>query len=494
MSAPLIWVVLPGLAGLAFWFLRRRFGLVILVSTILCLALALLAWLLPIGKEVHLWRLSFTVDPTLAFAGRRLVLDTPDRAFLIFIFLLCAFWFAGSEAAGATPLLIPFGLGMAALLVSAYAVEPFLYSALLIEMAVLMAVPILAPPGKIFSPGVLRFLIFQTLAMPFILLAGWALGGVEANPTNQTLITLSIVFLGLGFSFWLAVFPFYTWIPLLAEQSYPYATGFVLLLLLTINLLVGLGFVDGFGLLRASPALFRVIGQLGALMVVTAGLWAAFQKDLARLMGYGVIVETGFSLLAISLSSHTGDVLFASMFIPRMIGLGLWALSLSILLREARSTRFEDMVGLAQRMPFATLGLAIASLTLAGLPLLAVFPIHQVLLEELARQSLFNALWALAGSVGMLFSTFRALAVLARGATLPRPSAAPVRATYLPGEDLPPVERPASVEPRPRPFCESRMQIALLLGGIVSLLLIGLLPQAFLPMLNGLLAGYPQLP
>jgi hypothetical protein len=38
------------------------------------------------------------------------------------------------------------------------------------------------------------------------------------------------------------------------------------------------------------------------------------------------------------------------------------------------------------------------------------------------------------------------------------------------------------------------MQIALLLSGMISLLLIGLFPQAFLPLLNGLLAAYPQLP
>ncbi len=484
MSAPLIWVVLPAVAGLVFWFLRRRFGLIILLSTILCLVLALLAWLLPVGQAIRLGGLSFTVEPTLAFAGRRLVLDSQDRAFLVFLYLLCAFWFAGSTAAGANNLFVPFGLGIVALLVSAQAVDPFLFAALLVEMAVLLAVPVLAPPGKSFNQGVLRFLIFQTLAMPFILLAGWAIAGVEANPANQTLVTLSTVFLGLGFAFWLAIFPFYTWIPLLAEQSYPYVTGFIFLLFPTTNLLIGLGFVDRFGWLRALPDLFTVIGQIGTLMVVMAGVWAAFQKDLARLMGYGVIIETGFSLLAISLSSRVGNTLFVSMFLPRIISLALWALSLSILAREARTNRFEDMQGIAQRMPFASAGLGVASLTLAGLPLLALFPIRQALLEELARQSLFTALWALAGSVGMLFGSFRAVSVLVRGATLS-------------GRRNPPAENgEAQVEntARPRAYNESRMQIALLLAGMAGLLLIGLFPQTFLPVLNGLLAGFSQLP
>jgi NADH-quinone oxidoreductase subunit N len=226
-------------------------------------------------------------------------------------------------------------------------------------------------------------------------------------------------------------------------------------------------------------------------MVLTAGLWEAFQRDLARLLGYGVIVETGYSLLAISLASRIGDQLFASMFLPRVIGLALWALSLSVLLREARSTRFEDVEGLAQRMPFASAGLAVASLTLGGLPLLAVFPIHQVLLEQLSQRSLITALGALVGSVGMLFSTFRALTVLARG------NLQDILATSVqrPAQPEPNPEAPAPrALPLPRSYCESPAQVILIVSGIVSLLLIGIFPQFFLPLLNGLLASYPQLP
>src|SRR5512141_2722671 len=98
-------------------------------------------------------------------------------------------------------------------------------------------------------------------------------------------------------------------------------------------------------------------------MVITAGVWAAFQKDLARLFGYAVIVETGFSLIALSLSEGTGMQLFSSMFLPRLIGLGLWGLSLSVMLRSTGSTRFENVSGLAQRLPYASAGLAVASLT-----------------------------------------------------------------------------------------------------------------------------------
>lgn len=469
MSAPFIWVVLPMVAGLGFWFLRHRYGLMILLATLLALLLAAAAFLFPFGQVIQIGPWSFQISTTLAFAGRRLVFDNADRPVLILLNLICAFWFAGSLAAGASRMFIPFGYGIAALLLAALSVEPFLYAALLIEMAVLLAVPLLMEsrladempsaareagrdaPAPPFGQGLLRFLIFQTLAMPFILLAGWALAAYEANPSNMVLAQIAAACLGLGFAFWLAVFPFYSWVPLLAEQTRPYTVGFLFLILPVADLLLGLNFLSSFGWLRSSPQTMAAIRLVGVIMVGTAGIWAAFQTNLMRLFGYAVIVETGFSLLAVSLYSPVGGDLFSSMFLPRLIGYGLWALSLSILLNEAGSGRFQDVAGLAARYPFAAAGLAVASLSLAGLPLLGMFPIRQVLMEELARQSLLTGLAALAGSVGILFGVFRSLAVLARD--LPFPAAAR----------------------------ETRLQVTLLLLGMLGLLASGILPAIFLP-------------
>jgi NADH-quinone oxidoreductase subunit N len=464
MSAPLIWIILPAVASIIFWLMRERRGRMTLLATVFCLLFAGLALVLPIGAPVRLGPISFTVNSTLALAGRRLILDSSDRPMLVFLFFLCSFWFAGSYAAGSTNLFIPFSLGMVALLIASLAVEPFLYAALLVEMAVLLAVPMLTPPGTFLGQGVLRFLIFQTLAMPFILLAGWAMAGVEANPSSLILIQLSTAFLGLGFAFWLAVFPFYTWIPLLAEQTFPYVSGFIFFALPTVSLVLGQDFLTNFAWIRNSPGMFQVIGQVGLLMIVTAGAWAAFQNDLARVFGYAVIVEGGFSLLATSLVGVEGRQLFTSMFLPRMLSIGLWALCLSIIRSEVGSTRFEDVRGIVVKMPYACAGLAVASLTLAGLPILGMFPIRLALMENLAQVSFVNALVALAGMVGMLFSTFRVLAVLTSGWF------------------------------RRQAVLENRFQIALILGGVFSLILVGLLPQVFYPLMFGLLGASPALP
>lgn len=465
MSAAMVWIFLPLLAAVGLWFLRRRTAQVVLLSTLFCLLLAGLAAWVPIGEALRLGPLLLEIQPSLSIAGRSLVITDADRPLLVFFFGIAAFWFAGIIQARGNRLIAPVGLGIVALLVAALAVEPFQFAALLIEMAVLLSIPMLIPPGETnIDQGLLRYLIFQTLALPFILLAGWAVDGVEANPANTNLVVLASVFLGFGFAFWLAVFPFYTWVPLLSGQNRPYPLGFLYLVLPTAVLILGLEFINTYGWLRNAPQLYLVLRLSGALMVVTAGIWAAFQRNLGRLFGYAVIVEIGFSLLAVSLNSQLGIETFALLFLPRIVAFGLWSLSTSVILASGHSLDYESLERVAEELPVASAGLAAAALSLAGLPLLAAFPIRLVLLQAISGQSLPTALWVLGGSIGLLFSAFRLLSIITGGYFGPR--------------------RPA----------ENRTLFTLIGLGIAALLLIGVFPSLFSPVITGLLLSFARTP
>ena len=76
------------------------------------------------------------------------------------------------------------------------------------------------------------------------------MAGVESNPGDIELLAQAAVLLALGFAFLLAIFPFYTWIPLLMEEASPYAVGFVLWIFPTVALLFMLGFLDRYAWLR----------------------------------------------------------------------------------------------------------------------------------------------------------------------------------------------------------------------------------------------------
>jgi NADH:ubiquinone oxidoreductase subunit 2 (subunit N) len=393
--------------------LLRNQKLIALIACIFTLFLTLAAWLMPIDTAMTIGSWSFKLASSFDFLGRRLVLGSADRSLLALIYGSSIAWFAAAPAVKTARRLNSLGLAITALLVAALAVEPFLYAALLIEMAVLLSIPMLSATGKSPGNGLIRFLIFQTLAMPFILFSGWLLAGIDANPGDIGLVQQAAILIGLGFTFLLAVFPFYSWIPLLIEESSPFMVGFILWMFPTVALFFGLGFLDHYSWLRDAPALGSVLTTVGLLMVVSGGILAAFQQQLGRIMGYAIIMETGFSMLTISLGGKVGLNIFFMLFVPRILCLVLWALSLTILKEQYPTLHLDDIKGLVRTWPFATSGLVLANLALAGMPLLAGFPPHLAIWEGLASTSLGLIIWVLVGNLGLFFGAVRVMLAIA---------------------------------------------------------------------------------
>jgi NADH-quinone oxidoreductase subunit N len=412
MSAPILWIILPAIVAALLLLLLRDERATAIIGSIISALLAVTAWLLPIDTAYSIGALSIKISPSLDILGRRLTLTTADQPLLVLIYGAAFTWFVGSAVVDLARRLVPLGLAITAVLVASLAVEPFLYAALLIEMAVLLAIPMLVTPGQAPGRGVMRFIIFQTLAMPFILFSGWLLAGIETNPGNLALVLYAAILLGLGFAFLLAIFPFYTWFPLLTEETPPYIAGFILWTFPTAALLFLTTFLERYAWMRTSPMLPSVLAYTGILMVATGGVLAAFQRYLGRIMAYGMIVETGFSLLALSLNSLSGVSLFFALFLPRLLSLAGWAFALMVLHKNSPSLKFSDVKGFGRVYPFAFIGVALANLSLVGLPILAGFPIRQALVETIARHSPALIGWIFLGSLGLTIAATRTLAVL----------------------------------------------------------------------------------
>lgn len=410
MTAAHIWILFPiGLATVLLALHKNR-ALVVSLAAAFCLALSLLAALMPIDKAVNIGALSAQIGSALAVLGRQFILSDGDRTYLTLVYALGAVWFLVGGITLAQRFFIPLGLAMIAVLVAAFAVQPFFYAALLVEIAVLLSVPILSSPETGAKTGVQRYLIFQTLAMPFILLAGWILGIGDANPADDLFYTRAAMFLGLGFAFWLAVFPFHSWMPLLAREAHPFPVGFVLSLLPTSVLLLALDFLNGFGWLRANPQLFELLTTIGVLMVVVGGLFAAVQNDISRILGYAVIFQTGYALISIGINSLSGYLVFAGSLIPGLLSLIVFVIALSVLANQEVGFSYQDLRGLLRRYPYAAIGLLAAYASIGGLPLLAGFPVRQEALELLAGKSFPLTVWAALGSMAYLLGGVRVLA------------------------------------------------------------------------------------
>lgn len=411
MNAPTIWIIFPALIAILLIPLRNQRALSI-IGGLAAVLLAIAAQFIPIEEAFRLGTLSIKIDSSLAVLGRILEIKPAEGSLLAIIYGATALWFFGADAAKTATRIVPYGLLITTIMVAAIAVEPFLFAALFIELAVLLAVPFLTsinqPPGR----GIVRFLIYQTLAMPFILFSGWLLAGVEASPGDIALAIQSASMLGLGFAFLLAIFPFYTWIPTLMEEASPFVVGFLLWILPTITIIFGAGFLDRYSWLRSSPYLATTLQSAGLLMIVTGGLWAATQRHLGRIMAYSSIAETGFSILALSLDPRLGIPILFMLIPARALGLAVWSLSLTVIKDRAETLRFGAVRGFLRSVPFASAGIVLASLSTGAFPLLAGFPARLALWENLSRVSLGAALWLGIGIIGLLTSSFRTMAVL----------------------------------------------------------------------------------
>ncbi len=427
MNAPLLWIAIPASVSVILFFLRRRERIVVIIGMAIALLLAMIAWFVPIGEIVDIGPLAVKLTDSYTLLGRRFVLDASKATILVLLYTGVAFWFGGSIVARTNNLFVPGGLMIVSLLVAALAVEPFLYAALLIEMAVLVSIPLLVTPGNKVGRGVLRYLTFQTLGTPFILFTGWMLAGVESSPGDSVLVLHASVLMGFGFAFLLAIFPFHTWIPMVAEESHPYVAAYIFYIFPLVIMLFGLGFLDRYVWLRTSPDLYSILRFAGTIMVVAGGLWAAFESNLSRIMGFAVMIGIGFSLLALSVSAGNDGggpmlALFLALLLPFGIGLGVWALALTALaganngdFPSSELFSFQNVQGLARYLPIAASSLVLANFSLAGFPLLAGFPPRLALWANLTQQYPLTSMAALLGSTGLLIAGLRTLAILVRG-------------------------------------------------------------------------------
>jgi len=407
VSAPLIWIILP-LAISAILLALLKYDRVIRWMGLLTSGLlSLIAFFQPVGSVLQIGGISIDFTSSFYIFGRSFSLDNSDRFVILIVYMTIFFFLLLMDREFVPTKFVPLSFAIAAFLLSALAVQPFLYSAVLVELAVLLMILMVREKGDQPVVGILRFLIYLSLALPCILFAGWILGGAQASTSDETRLTAAAIFLLVGFSIWLAVFPFHSWLPQFAATVHPFLFGFLFSILPVVLLLVIVDYLSSLIWLRSATYLSPALMTIGAIMVVTAGIFSSVEKQIARLASYTVLLETGFALFMIALRSDQGMSLLYQSFIPRIIGLSLLCYSLSILRQNQISLVKGGVTSLIRQFPFATLGILGSMLSIAGFPLLAAFPVRLQLLHLIGRTSLPALIALAAGMAGFLIATVR---------------------------------------------------------------------------------------
>ena len=407
MSAPILWIVFPLALSVMLLFFLQYPRLIKTIGILASLVLALIAIIQPIGNVLHIGSLVLDISPTFLIFGRSLVLEDADRFALSLVYTSLFLFLIVMDTKSTPAKFVPLAMAISSVLVSALAVRPFLYAAVLMEMAVLLIILMVREKQDQPVDGIIRFLIYLTLAMPSILFAGWLLGSSQAAVTIESKMVSALVFLLFGFMIWLAVFPFHSWLPQFSRAVDPYMFSFIFSIIPVITLLVIMKYISSLLWLRSSSYLSPALATVGVIMIVTTGMFASVEKELKRFLAYTVLFETGFALTLLSLRSAAGVQLLYESFIPRIFSLALLGFSLKVLFSQGVNLTTDGMRGLIRRMPLATIGALVSLLSILGMPIFASFPFRLEAMNLLSLASRDNVLWIIAGVIGMLIGTIR---------------------------------------------------------------------------------------
>lgn len=194
---------------------------------------------------------------------------------------------------------------------------------------------------------------------------------LAASKTVEPVVALGLVLLLTGFAFKIAAAPFHYWVPDAYEGAPTPVTAFMS---------VGSKFA-GFALaLRIITTAERVplnwhliLGVIAAISMTLGNLGAIRQTNIKRMLAYSGIAQAGYLLVGVAAFSGRG--IAALLFYTLAYACAnLAAFAVVIIVANATGSELiDDYAGLSKRNPVIALGMTIALLSLAGLPLLAGF-------------------------------------------------------------------------------------------------------------------------
>ncbi len=359
--------------------------------------------------------------------GRTLALSPADRPVLTAAGLVAAALFlvaGGLSRSPASPngpsarpgdIFFPGLLTLLGMATAALVVETFAFGVLMVELAAGVATAMLQGTRFGSTRGAWRFFLFISLAMPFLLTAGWLIDNQAANPRQTDLLNPAILLLTLGFAIYLSAVPFHLWMAPAAGEASPLIQVVVLGIFQMVPLSVVTGAFQAFPWLADNPIPYQWFTFLGTLTAGLAALLAYSSQSFGQLTGYTLLVDTGGLLLLMGLREQAALQAIWVLTLSRMATLIPWTCGLGIIRSQAGSDRIALAASLGWRRPFAGALLILGGLSLAGFPLTPGFPARWMAVGLVARDSVARGILLLLGSASGIVGVLRVARTLFAG-------------------------------------------------------------------------------
>ncbi|MFM1895026.1 MAG: hypothetical protein RLZZ385_100 [Pseudomonadota bacterium] len=261
-------------------------------------------------------------------------------------------------------------------------------------------------PNKLALPAVFKYLVTGTVGATFYLIgvgmvymmtgtlniADMELRLADVGDTNVVFVAAGFITIGLALK--AAIFPLHAWLP----NAYTYAphmvTAFIAACSTKVSLYVLLRmdfFVFQKNLVDHELQFTFILLPLAVLGILFGSVAAVFENNLKKLLAFSSLAQIGYILLGASLISVAGFTASVLHFFNHALAKGALFLVVACLANRFASLQLADLRGAGRHMPWTFSALALAGLSLIGVPGTAGFISKWALVGAVLEQGALGA-------------------------------------------------------------------------------------------------------
>ena len=243
------------------------------------------------------------------------------------------------------------------------------------------------------SEGAFKYFVLGAFSSGFLLLGmafiyGTTGGSISfsdiaaSNGQGDSLFSIGTLLILIGFSFKIGAVPFHSWVPDVYQASPALAVCWMAVAVKASSFIALCRFLLFTG---GGQELAQILAAISVVSMLLGNLAALNQRSLKRMMAYSGIAHTGYLLIPLVIvvageGASAGASIPFYLFAYAATTLAAFGVITAISVGTDRDD-VRDLDGLARNRPFLAIGLTIALISLAGIPLTAGFIAKLMILQ-----------------------------------------------------------------------------------------------------------------
>jgi proton-translocating NADH-quinone oxidoreductase chain N len=206
----------------------------------------------------------------------------------------------------------------------------------------------------------------------------WVDLGLISFSFEKPFALLGLVLMLGGLAFKLALFPFHSWTPDVYQGAHAHITGYMASLVKFAVVVVLFRIMDSV-LSKPLVSVVMLFWCVSVASMVVGSLLGLVHNSVKRILAYSSVANAGYMVLAFVVIAHNPDNLMAKQaliayaVIYAVLSLGAFTILAWLEDGNKEDILKEELKGLGQRKPWASVGLSVFLLGLSGIPPLAGF-------------------------------------------------------------------------------------------------------------------------